>query len=200
MSLSPDDAGNARTAAAEYTDRMLQFPNVFGCAIGQRTVGGRTTGEASLVVFVERKLPLESLRSDEILPREVQTQSGTVIVDVVERRVPRLLVDTAAYRPLRGGCQLAAAANGGVGTLGAVMYDRTDAEVVLLTCNHVLTAAGSRGFMPTNTRVSQPMGAPIGDQAHHSVVTTAARDLRREPAGPRRRWDRTWLAGARRSS
>jgi hypothetical protein len=43
------------------------------------------------------------------------------------------------------------------------MYDRTDAEVVLLTCNHVLTSAGSRRLMSTNTQVSQPGGAPIGN-------------------------------------
>jgi hypothetical protein len=121
MSLSPEEASAVREAAAVHTDRILQFPNVFGCAVGQRTVGGRPTGEASLVVFVERKLPLEALRSDEILPREVATQSGTVVIDVVERPVPRLGVDNATYRALRGGCQLAAAANGGSGTLGAVM-------------------------------------------------------------------------------
>lgn len=163
MSLSPEDARIARAAADEYTDRVLQFPNVFGCAVGQRTVGGRQTGEASLVVFVERKLPLESLSDGDVLPREVNTRAGTVLVDVVERPAPRFGVDNGTYRPLRGGCQLSATANGGSGTLGAVMYDRRDAEVVLLTCNHVLTPTGSRGFMPANTRVDQPGGSMVGN-------------------------------------
>ena len=153
----------ARGAAAEHTNRMLRFPNVFGCAVGQRTVAGRKTGEVSLVVFVERKLPIESLRSEEILPREVLTQNGTVLVDVVERAMPRFGVDNGQYRPLEGGCQISAVANGGSGTLGAVMYDRTDAEVVLLTCNHVLTVAGQRTFIPANTGVSQPPGMPVGN-------------------------------------
>lgn len=164
MAMDPGDTDRARRAAAEYTDRALQFPNVFGCGVGQRTVAGRQTGEASLVVFVSRKLPLQSLRSDEILPREIITANGRVAIDVVERTPPRLGADNASYRPLRGGCEITPAGSGGSGTLGAVMYDRTDAEVVLLTCNHVLTRAGDRSAIPSNTRVNQPtFGSPIGD-------------------------------------
>jgi hypothetical protein len=153
----------ARIAVIEYADRVLQFPNVIGCGVGKRTVRGRETGETALVVFVTRKLPLSALRADEILPREVQTREGPVVIDVVERAMPRLLADTATYRPLRGGCEISAAANSGAGTLGAVMYDGRDAEVVLLTANHVLTVAGQRTEIPANTVVSQPFfGGTVG--------------------------------------
>ena len=178
MPLSPEDASGARTAAAEHTDRMLQFPNVFGCAVGERTVGGRATGETSLVVFVERKLPLESLRSDEILPREVQTQSGTVVVDVVEPAVPRLGVDNAAYRPLRGGCQLAAVAN-------EVREPSAPSCTTVPTrkwcCSPATTCSPRRS---ARLHADEHAGAPTGGfrdrrhQAHHSVVQSAARRLR----------------------
>jgi len=163
MAMKQSDADRSRLAAAEWTDRLLQYPNVFGCGVGQREVGGRRTGEMGLVVYVERKLPAGALRSQDILPREVHTSEGSVRVDVVERHRPYFGDDNNEYRPLEGGCRISATANGGSGTLGAVMYDRTDAEVVLLTCNHVLTPAGQRGFVPSNTTVSQPfMGQPIG--------------------------------------
>ena len=56
------DASRLRRAAAEWTDRLLQYLNVFACDAGQREVGGRRTDEASLVVSVERKLPVDALR------------------------------------------------------------------------------------------------------------------------------------------
>jgi hypothetical protein len=160
------DSGNVeqvRLAAAEYSDRVFRFPNVIGYGVGQRTTGGRKTGEPCLVVFVQRKLPLSALRAAEILPRIVETRHGVLKIDVVEQAMPQLGADNASYRPLRGGCQISVSASGGSGTLGAVMYDRRDADVVLLTCNHVLTIAGQRTVMPNNTVVSQPtMGRPVG--------------------------------------
>jgi hypothetical protein len=163
MAMDKDHIEQIRRAAAEYNERVFTYPNVIGYGVGQRTADGRKTGEPCLVVFVQRKLPISALRADEILPRSVETRYGALPIDVVEQAMPRLAVDNAAYDPLRGGCQITASANGGSGTLGAVMYDRGDADVVLLTCNHVLTAAGQRTLMPSNTVVSQPTaGTPVG--------------------------------------
>lgn len=163
MAIDPDNLAQIRRAAAEYSEQVFRYPNVIGYGVGQKTIKGKKTGEPCLVVFVQRKLPISALRADEILPREVATQHGALPIDVVEQPMPRLGVDNNGYRPLRGGCQITASANGGSGTLGAVMYDGGDAEVVLLTCNHVLTMAGQRMTMPTNTVVSQPSaGSPIG--------------------------------------
>lgn len=161
MAIDPNNLAQIRRAAAQYSEQVFRYPNVIGYGVGQKTTKGRKTGEPCLVVFVERKLPISSLRADEILPREVATQHGALPIDIVEQPMPRLGVDNNSYRPLRGGCQISA--SGRSGTLGAVMYDGSDAEVVLLTCNHVLTAAGQRMTMPTNTVVSQPgAGSPIG--------------------------------------
>jgi hypothetical protein len=163
MKMDKRHLEQVRLAAAEYNERVFSFPNVIGYGVGQKTTAGRKTGEPCLVVFVERKLPLSALRPGEILPRTVETQHGALQIDVVEQAMPQLGVDNAAYDPLRGGCQITTNASGGRGTLGAVMYDRRDADVVLLTCNHVLTLAGQRTVMPTNTVVSQPtVGTPVG--------------------------------------
>lgn len=154
----------SRVAAVEATDTVLAYDHVFGCGVGERIVGGERTGEPCLVVYVDRKLPREALRRDQLLPRSIETSEGAVLVDVVERTAPSFGVDSAQYRPLVGGSRISASATTGSGTLGAVMYDRTDAETVLLTCNHVLTPAGERGYVPANTRVSQPfLGMVVGD-------------------------------------
>lgn len=152
-----------RLAAREFGDRVFTYPNVIGYGVGKKKTRGQKTGATCLVVFVARKLPMSQLRAPDCLPSNVDTTYGPLPIDVVEQAEPRLLVDSKTYRPLRGGCQITANATGGLGTLGAIMYDRTDAETVLLTCNHVLTAAGQRTALPANTVVSQPtFGNPVG--------------------------------------
>jgi len=146
-----------RAAARLHTDRILRLPNVVGVGVARRRVGGAVTDEPAVLTYVSRKLPLEALRLDERVPRVLDVDGDEVGTDVVEVGEPRFVaVDTATYRPLRGGCQIGTA--GGFGTAGAVMYDRRDSSVVLLTNNHVLTAAGNPTTLPANTAVSQPGG------------------------------------------
>ena len=177
----------ARIVAREAEDILLAYDHVFGFGVGERTTGGERTGEVGLVVYVDRKLPAESLRSGQLLPRSIEAGERTALVDVVERARPQFGVDDAQYRPLVGGIRITAA-GGGTGTLGAVMYDRTDASTVLLTCNHVLTPAGQRGAIPASTRVSQPFMAGVGDTKR--IVPWLPPPLGvfgAQPAGTRRR-------------
>ena len=189
MQSAPDEANAARAAAREYTDWVLSFPNVHGCGVGRRTVDGRETEEWSLVVFVARKLPLSALRSDEVVPRQLDTYEGSVLTDVIEVEEPRPFQDTAQYRPLIGGCQIVTVPGGG--TLGSILYDATDYQPVLLTCNHVVTAAGQPNVMPSDTRVFQP-GASTADLVGYTkriVPWTSA------PLGANYGWDARVDAG-----
>jgi hypothetical protein len=147
-------------AVRQYNQWIMNFPNVLGCGVGRRTVGGRETDEVSVVVFVIRKLPLSALRSEEVIPRELLSYGESVLTDVVEIGEPRFAVDTNKYRPLKGGCQIVTAS--GAGTLGAIVYDAIDYEPLLLTCNHVVTMTGQRNQIPANNRVSQPSSNPVG--------------------------------------
>ena len=67
-------------ARASHEPALMRYPNVVGVSEGVRMRGGRPTGESSLVVFVERKIPRDQLGEDELLPSEVDG----VPVDVVE--------------------------------------------------------------------------------------------------------------------
>jgi len=158
-SRAHDDMGAARAAARDYTDAILKLPNVIGCGVAHRVVRGSETEEWCLSVFVSRKVQAAHLRADELVPRELTTVEGTVRTDVVERAEPVLLVDTNMYRPLRGGCQIATV--GATGTLGAIVYDGTDYEPVMLTCNHCLTQLGQRDIIPANPSVRQPATVPL---------------------------------------
>ena len=154
--LESDAAMAARAAAAQYRDVLLRLPNVFGCGVSQRVVGGQRTDEWCVVVYVARKLPESVLDHDQRVPRELTTRRGTSKTDVVEATPPSFVHDGTKYRPLLGGSQISS--NGNLGTLGGILFDRTDNEVVLLTCNHCLTPPGQRGYIPTDLTVRQPSG------------------------------------------
>jgi len=151
-----------RVAARIHTDTILRLPNVVGVGVARRRVRGVATDEPVVVTYVTRKLPREALRLDERVPPLLEADGEEVRTDVVEVGEPRFVdVDDATYRPLRGGCQIGTA--GGTGTAGAVMYDRRDQQIVLLTNNHVLTSAGDPTNLPTNQAVWQPTtGSRIG--------------------------------------
>jgi hypothetical protein len=168
MADLPEDIRPARTAAREYADTLLRFPNVVGCGVGYRSVGGEDTDEWSLVAFVTRKLPKSMLRADEIVPTHVETLEGTVRTDVIEVPEPRLFVDNAQYRPVIGGSRITTVAGGG--TLGGNLYDSTDLQPVMLTCNHCLTVAGQRTVVPDDDRVYQPdNSAPLAGRTKRIV-------------------------------
>lgn len=155
----PEVPESVRAAVRQHTDEILSLPNVIGVGVARRRVEGHTTDEYAIVAYVSRKLPPELLASHDRVPRELETEETSVRTDVVEINEPRFLeVDTRTYRPVRGGCQIAS--TGGVGTAGAVMYDRRDQQPVLLTNNHVLTREGEPTVLPPDTRVWQAAGGP----------------------------------------
>ena len=65
---------------ARHEPALLAYPNVVGVSEGVRTRGGAPTGERCIVVYVQRKVPRDQLREDQVLPRELEG----VPVDVVE--------------------------------------------------------------------------------------------------------------------
>jgi hypothetical protein len=159
---------HVRAAAREYTDAMLRLPNVVGVGVAMRRQGGEETDEPSIVTYVSRKVPLETLRHDERVPPLVDSDSGQVRTDVVEIGESHFVaVDDATYRPVRGGCQIGTVR--GAGTAGAVMYDRLDGNIVLLTNNHVLTDVADPTLLPANTSVAQPAGGAVIGQSKRIV-------------------------------
>jgi hypothetical protein len=144
-------------AARRHADRIMSLSNVVGVGIALRRAGGVVTDEPAVVTYVTRKLPREALPAGQQVPVELDADGEMVRTDVVEIAEPRYVeVDTITYRPVRGGCQIGTA--GGAGTAGAVMYDRRDQQVVLLTNNHVLTTVSNPTVLPADTSVRQPAG------------------------------------------
>ena len=52
-------------------DDFLQFRNVTGVGAGIQQVNGVMTGTPSLLVFVNQKLPVETLETNQVIPKEI---------------------------------------------------------------------------------------------------------------------------------
>ena len=65
---------------AHYEAELLRYPNVVGMAQGVRTMGGKSTGEPCIIIYVKRKIPSSKLDKSAILPTQVEG----IPVDVVE--------------------------------------------------------------------------------------------------------------------
>ncbi len=115
--------------------------NVVGVGIGRKLVRGRPTSRTAVRIYVERKLPRESVRPDYFLPKRI----GGVPTDVVETGrfhafSSAIPVAQRRLRPAQPGCSVGFQdpANQFVmaATLGALV--KRKGSVMILSNNHVL--------------------------------------------------------------
>jgi endonuclease G, mitochondrial len=150
--------------------RLLRIPGVTGVDIGYKIKNGAFTNEVALRVHVERKLPpgafdgspADLIPKDDILPenlpleqRYFKPSGGRVPMDVIEAKYKPTQVSQFARElpqekekvnrrrrldPLVGGISIGSPLIP-VGTLGALVWDKVDGSVCILSNWHVL--AGS---------------------------------------------------------
>lgn len=69
-----------RRSLERHRDQLLRLPNVVGVGVGYKETGGQVTGQLSIAVLVERKLPMAQLAPRHVVPRAVDD----VVTDVIE--------------------------------------------------------------------------------------------------------------------
>ncbi|MDI3280198.1 MAG: hypothetical protein QJR13_02345 [Bacillota bacterium] len=144
---------------------LLKLPNVVGVGIGHKRVGGKSTGQPSLIVLVKKKLPAAQLAAADLVPPRV----GGVPTDVVEVGDIRALgalplplgaennPRTRKMRPARPGVSIGHYKIT-AGTFGAVVYDRQSRAPLILSNNHVL--ANSTSDRARRASVGDPIWQP----------------------------------------
>jgi len=131
-----------RAAKAAHEGAIFARANVVGVAVGNKAIHGRYTNETCILVFVERKWPLEALRRRDVVPKEMDG----VLTDVVETGrftavplVQSLDADrTHRVRPAEGGSSIGHYRIT-AGTLGVLAHRH--GRSVILSNNHVLANA-----------------------------------------------------------
>jgi len=137
--------------------KFTELPfNVHGALVGPKVKNGQATDQMCLVLLVKEKLPISTLSPEQIVPKFLDIESDLVLTDVQEIEILEALAtvdchtlsetvepvksNRIRYRPLVGGCS-SINTNGSDATLGLIVRDRTDGQVVALSNSHVYAAS-----------------------------------------------------------
>jgi hypothetical protein len=134
-------------------------PDNVGVAYGNKVIGGQQTNERSIVFMVEKKLPINEIPSEEVLPTTINIDGVEYKTDVIE--VGKIEVFSCdgttlgtcygwqnpstppsnrnTIRPLQGGVSITSTSKQGtVGTMGFIAVDVETQAIVGVTNNHVV--------------------------------------------------------------
>lgn len=138
--------------------RLRSIPGVRHVSVGLKVVDDTATDELCIHVYVTAKRPEADLPVEERIPKEIDG----VRTDVNVLRKVNFSVDTASYRPLRGGCLVGnniidmnparTRTQVGAGTFGCTATRTSDGSPVLLSNWHVL--------MKNHARFGDPIFQP----------------------------------------
>jgi hypothetical protein len=145
-------------------DQLVSMPGVHGVGVGSKFVSGARTDELAITVFVHKKLPLNALSAEQVIPAEIEG----IRTDVVESPFAECLDDTGRYRPLVGGSQLeytttehptpnSTVTHFNAGTLGCIARAKKTGKNVILTNGHVAAGCGDPSIaINAGKRLGQP--------------------------------------------
>src|SRR6266511_3028859 len=150
-----------------HAAELAKLPGVVSVSTGRRRRGGKETREQTVVVTVRQKLPPSQLGPSSLVPTELRLPDGKVVrTDVVEdpSAVFTADQDSAAYRPVPGGCEIGAFGSAFLGTLGGWFCARAARgsgwNTVWLTNAHVADPV-NQSTIPADPRMTQPWGGAV---------------------------------------
>lgn len=129
--------------------------NVVSVGYGKKKKNGIITSENSLIFGVLEKKPIYEIPPDELIPNIINIDGENLTTDVIEWKVPSLLVDCPSLfydwmttpppnrgliRPLVGGLSIVnyTSLSGYAGTMGFVAVDNQTNSLVGVTNSHVI--------------------------------------------------------------
>ncbi len=147
----------ARAVLQKHQEKLLKTPNVTGIGVGYKTVSGQMDFSLiALKVFVAKKLSPQELKRQHL--SEIPGKLEGVVTDVEEMPAVRPSGASGSRDdrkdPLVGGLTVGVNTKPfWYGTLGAIVFDRTTGEQMVLSNQHIFDGA-------PGTEVVQP--SPIG--------------------------------------
>lgn len=123
-------------------DRLLEQPGVTGVGLTRKRVQGQFTDTLAIIVYVEKKRPLDEVPPAERIPAEIDGIPTDVIespIIVIRQGTP----DESRYEVLKAGIRIAGSVGGTLGFIGRTTegYKRGPGLHVLVSNQHVV-----RGF------------------------------------------------------
>jgi hypothetical protein len=125
----------ARLMLHKHRSHLLKYENVLGVGLGYKTIANRTTVKPSVVVLVDKKMPLGMMKKGQILPRTLGEDVPTDVLEI--GKIKLLSYRTEHMRPARPGISIGHYKIT-AGTFGALVYDKKTGEPLILSNNHVI--------------------------------------------------------------
>jgi len=132
-------------------------PDNVGVSFGKKITNGKYTDEIGIVFTIDKKLPLDQIPENEVLPSSIEIDGTVYSTDVFEvgKIIPlacsQSIIDNCYnwfntapgnrgnIRPLKGGVSITSDKNlGSVGTMGFIAVDTDSQALVGVTNNHVV--------------------------------------------------------------
>lgn len=154
---------------------------IIGYGVGLKRVGGLSTRQPALQIYVRRKRPLHLLPPPCVIPRTVSWPEleAPILLDVIETSPFRLADLTDSERPIFPGLSVGHCISGETGSLGAIVSAFNDSERYLLSAGHVLAASGRASL---GDEIVQPGGLD-GGQCPTQTIGTLAAFVELDPGG-----------------
>jgi hypothetical protein len=135
-----------RAAKQNAKARLFAIPGVHAVGLGPKQVGGQTTAQPAIIVYVLEKKPPSNVPDEQLIPAEIDGYA----TDVIQSGMPSLAAakaddvdevndNTSRPRPLMGGVQMVVALSESSGTLG-FLGTLANGDVVAVTNWHVVAA------------------------------------------------------------
>jgi len=142
---------------------ILAKPNVVGVGTGYKISKGVRTDEMCLITLVRRKMPVDGLTPQAVIPKQVDG----VLTDVVEiGDLVAFQTHTDRWRPAPGGVSIGHYRIT-AGTFGTIVRDRSTNQRLILSNNHVL--ANSNDASPGDP-ILQPGPTDGGTTASDTIA------------------------------
>ncbi len=154
--------------AAKYRGALLAMPGILDLGVGFRQRGKVLTDEPTLVVRVSRKVTADKLTEDTAMPSSLDG----IPVDVQEVHEVSHALPTDRASQLVGGLYIRNVKRGGLGTLGAIVRDRTTGHLLGLSNHHVLLG---RHFLFWGGRLGDAVVQPGSSRSDADVIGTVLR-------------------------
>ena len=168
--LQQDEMDALMMVLKENEKSLRTYKGVYKVDVGYRWKDGKMTGEIAIRVHVKKKKPLKELETKDVVPKELAGFPVDVIQSKIELQHPTPC--TTRHSPVVGGVETRNVNIGGVGTLGAVVFDATNNNQPMAISNHHVYV-DSRSNGAVGERVNQP-----GTTTNADTIGTVTRSNR----------------------
>lgn len=165
----------------ECTFEMLNRFGAHSVGIGRKVVQGRKTKQLSLRFYVAKKVPFDSLDTNQLIPESISfrpswtDKESLILTDIIETPPMHFeqIDPESRVRPVPGGVS---GGSGETGTIGGWVLDNTDNSIVMLSNEHVFGST-------TGIDIIQP-GSENGGSSPTDKIGNVKRGIARSSTSP----------------